>query len=255
MIDVCIVGAMGQMGRNITHAIEKDAGLRVVAGIDILITGPSSFPLYTSLEVMKESPQVVVDFTRADNLHNVLSYCLNKKLPALICSTAHTPEQKAAIMEAGKVIPLFFSYNNSLGVALMKALIATCARVLGKGFDIEILEKHHNHKIDAPSGTAEMLFDALNEARGGSLVPVYDRQSTTHTREPREVGMMSFRGGTLAGEHSVFFAGQDEVIEIRHSVTSREVFAAGTLRAIHFIAGQRPGLYNMDDVLGLLGKK
>ena len=170
--------------------------------------------------------------------------------PVLICSTAHTAEQKAAVIEASKCIPLFFSYNNSLGVALMKSLIKMCARVLGEGYDIEIIEKHHNRKIDAPSGTAEMLFNALNEVRDGSLVPVYDRQQALHKRESNEVGMMSFRGGTYAGEHSVYFAGQDEAIEIHHSVTSREVFATGTLRAIHYMATQQPGLYNMDDVLG-----
>jgi len=251
MIDVCIVGAMGQMGQTIARGIEKDSKLRVVAGIDVQTSGAFSFPVYTSLDAMKESPQIVVDSTRADNLKNVLSFCLNHNLPVLICSTAHTPEQKAAISEASKSIPIFFSYNNSLGIALSKALIATCARVLGEDFDIEILEKHHNNKIDAPSGTAEMLFDALNEARDGSLVPVYNRQGVLHKREPHEVGMMSIRGGTIAGEHSIFFAGRDETIEIRHSVTSREVFGTGTLRAIHFMADRKPGLYDMDDVLDL----
>ena len=250
MIDVCIVGAMGQMGQIIARCIEKDAELRVVAGVDIQTAGAFSYPVYTSLMDMKESPDVVVDFTRADNLPNVLGYCLKNKKPVLICSTAHTPEQKAAVMEACKSIPIFFSYNNSLGVALLKSLIKMCSRVLGEGYDIEIIEKHHNRKVDAPSGTAEMLFNALNEQRDGQLTPVYDRQSTLHRREPNEVGMLSFRGGTYAGEHSVFFAGQDESIEITHTVTSREVFATGTLRAIRYMANREPGMYNMDDVLG-----
>jgi 4-hydroxy-tetrahydrodipicolinate reductase len=251
MIDVCIVGAMGFMGRAIARAIEMDDGLRIVAGIDLQTTGTFAFPVYTSLEAMEQTPHVVVDFTRADNLDNVLSFCLRRQLPACICSTAHTPEQKAAVVEASDTIPIFFSYNNSLGVALLKSLISQCARVLGDAYDIEIVEKHHNRKIDAPSGTAEMLFGALNETRGGTLVPVYERHSELHKREKNEVGMLSFRGGTLAGEHSVFFAGEDELIEIRHNVTSREVFAAGTLRAIRFMAGKEPGLYNMNDVLGL----
>ncbi len=251
MIDVCIVGAMGQMGQAIARAVEKDESLRIVAGIDIQTTGAFSYPVYTSLDMMEESPHVVVDFTRADNLKNVLSFCLKNELPAVICSTGHSDEQKAAIEEAATAIPLFFSYNNSLGVALMKSLIATCAKVLGDGFDIEIIEKHHNRKIDAPSGTAVMLFNALNEVHGGKLVPIYNRQGESHRRQSSEVGMMSFRGGTIAGEHSVFFAGENETIEIRHNVTSREVFAVGTLRAMRFMADQAPGLYNMNDVLGL----
>lgn len=250
MIDVCIVGAMGQMGQMIARCIEKDAALRVVAGIDLQAAGTSSFPIYTGLSAMKESPDVVADFTRADNLPNVLGYCLEHGKPVLICSTAHSPDQKATIVQAAKSIPVFFSYNNSLGVALMKSLIKLCARTLGEDYDIEIIEKHHNRKVDAPSGTAEMLFSALNQARGGHLLPVYERQSALHRREPNEVGMLSFRGGTYAGEHSVFFAGKDETIELTHTVTSREVFATGTLRAIHFMATQTPGLYDMDNVLG-----
>lgn len=251
MIDVCIVGAMGQMGSTIARAVENEEALRVIAGIDIQTSGAFSYPVYASLEMMEESPHVVVDFSRADNTGIVLSYCLKNKVPAVICSTGHTDAQKAFIEEAAAKIPVFFSYNNSLGVALMKSLVQTCARVLGKGFDIEILEKHHNRKIDAPSGTAQMLFEALNEVRGGELVPIYNRQNERHRRLTNEVGMMSFRGGTIAGEHSVFFAGENETIEIGHVVSSREVFAVGTLRAIRFMASQKPGLYNMNDVLGL----
>ena len=255
MIDVCIVGAMGQMGQAIARAVEKDEQLRIVAGVDIQTSGAFSYPVYTSLEDVKESPAVVADFTRADNLENVLSFCVKNQCPALICSTGHTENQKAAIRKASQTIPVFFSYNNSLGVALMQSLIATCARVLGESFDIEIVEKHHNRKIDAPSGTALTLFEALNETRGGNLVPIYNRQRESHRRQPNEVGIMSFRGGTLAGEHSVFFAGENETIEIRHNVTSRDVFAVGTLRAMRFMAHQPPGLYNMNDVLGLSAKE
>ena len=225
--------------------------MRVVAGIDIQTTGAAPYPIYNSLDDMVETPQVVADFSRAASMQNVLDYCLHRGIPAMICSTGHDQAQKDAIVKASESIPVYFSYNNSLGVALMKSLIAIAARVLGEAFDIEIIEKHHNRKADAPSGTAVMLLDALNRTRGGSLEPVYDRHAQSARRRPEEVGMLSFRGGTLAGEHSVFFAGKDELLEIRHSVSSREVFAAGTLRAMRFMARQKPGLYGMDDVLGL----
>lgn len=251
MLHLIICGALGQMGRAIAQAVEADPECKVVAGVDVRSDASLPYPVYAGFDEVKESADAVVDFSRADNLPNVLDYARAHRLPVLICATAHTPQQRAEVAEAAKQIPVFFSYNNSLGIALMRALVAQAAQVLGAQYDIEIYEKHHRKKIDAPSGTAVMLFDALNQARGGELTPVYDRQSVLHARGDNEVGMMSFRGGTVVGEHSVFFAGPAEVIEVKHTAYSRDVFATGTLRAAHFLVGQAPGLYNMDDVLSL----
>lgn len=250
MIHVLISGALGSMGRQLAQAIEGDPDFAVVAGVDIHADSTLPYPVYQGFGGVKEDPDVVIDFSRADALEGVLEYACEKKVPVVVCTTGHTPSQKASIAEAALSVPVFYSFNTSLGIALTRALVRQAAQTLGDGYDIEIVETHHDHKLDAPSGTAVMLFDALNQARGGELVPVYDRQSRRQARASQEVGISSVRGGTMVGEHSVFFFGPDEVIEIRHQAFSRQVFATGALRSARYLVGKLPGLYDMDDVIG-----
>lgn len=250
MIHVLISGALGSMGRQIAQAIEADPDFTVIAGVDVHADDTLPYPVYQGFGGVKENPDIIIDFSRADALEGVLEFAMEKKLPTVICTTGHTPSQKASISKAALSIPIFYSFNTSLGIALTRALVRQAAQTLGDGFDIEIVETHHNHKVDAPSGTAVMLFDSLNEARGGDLVPVYDRQSRREARNSHEVGISSVRGGTMVGEHSVFFFGPDEVIEIRHQAFSRQVFATGALRSAKYLVGKLPGLYDMDDVIG-----
>lgn len=250
MIHVLISGALGSMGRQLAQAIENDPDFAVVAGVDIHPDSTLPYPVYQGFGGVREDPDVVIDFSRADALEGVLAYACEKKVPVVVCTTGHTPSQKASIAEAALSVPVFYSFNTSLGIALTRALVRQAAQTLGDGYDIEIVETHHDHKLDAPSGTAVMLFDALNQVHGGELVPVYDRQSRRQAREAREVGISSVRGGTMVGEHSVFFFGPDEVIEIRHQAFSRQVFATGALRSARYLVGKLPGLYDMDDVIG-----
>lgn len=250
MIHVLISGALGSMGRQVAQAIEADPDFTVIAGVDVHADDTLPYPIYQGFGGVKENPDIIIDFSRADALEGVLEFATEKKLPTVICTTGHTPSQKASISQAALSIPIFYSFNTSLGIALTRALVRQAAQTLGDGFDIEIVETHHNRKVDAPSGTAVMLFDSLNEARGGDLVPVYDRQSRREARGSHEVGMSSVRGGTMVGEHSVFFFGPDEVIEIRHQAFSRQVFATGALRSAKYLVGKLPGLYDMDGVIG-----
>ncbi len=250
MIHVLISGALGSMGRQLAQTIEAHPDFMVVAGVDLRASQELSYPVYASFAHVQQTADVLIDFSRPEALPPVLAYARKKALPTVICTTGHTPPQKTAIQETALSVPLFYSYNTSLGVALRRALVRLCAQTLGEGFDIEILETHHNHKVDAPSGTALMLFDAMNQTRGGQLTPVYDRQSVRHPRSPQEVGLSSVRGGTMVGEHSVFFFGPDEVIEVRHQAFSRQVFATGALKSAQFLVGKLPGLYDMDDVIG-----
>lgn len=250
MIHVLISGALGSMGRQIASAIESDPDFSVVAGVDIHSDDTFPYPVYQGFGGVKENPDVIIDFSRADALDGVLEFAMEKKIATVICTTGHTPSQKAQISKAALSIPIFYSFNTSLGIALTRALVRQAAQTLGEGFDMEIVETHHNHKLDAPSGTAVMLFDALNQARGGDLVPVYDRESRRQARDSHEVGISSVRGGTMVGEHSVFFFGPDEVIEIRHQAFSRQVFATGALRSAKYLVDKLPGLYDMDDVIG-----
>ncbi|MBQ9989007.1 MAG: 4-hydroxy-tetrahydrodipicolinate reductase [Clostridia bacterium] len=251
MIKVCIVGALGKMGRSLADAIANSDGLTVLAGIDIKDSDELAYPVFSSFDALPEQPDVVIDFSRPESLDKILAYCQDNAVPMLICTTGHSAEQKALIAQAAERTAVFFTSNTSLGVALMRALITTASKILGESYDIEIFEKHHNRKVDAPSGTAMTLFETLNEARGGSLVPVYDRQSLHRPRTSNEVGMMSYRGGTVTGEHSVYFVGVDEEIEIKHVTTSNGVFVTGALRAIRFMAGKPAGTYDMAQVLAL----
>ena len=251
MTELILSGCCGRMGHTIARLAEEQEDLRIVAGVDQQEGASLPFPVYQSLSNCPYEADVLVDFSHPDALASLLPCALEKGLPAVLCVTGYSAEQLAKINEASAHIPVFFSANMSLGINLLAALAKQAAAVLGEEFDIEIIEKHHNQKLDAPSGTALLLADQINETFSGEKSYVYDRHNVRRRREKRELGIHSLRGGTITGEHEVVFAGHDEVITLSHSARSREVFATGALNAARFLSGQPAGLYDMGDLLKL----
>jgi len=249
MTKVILCGANGRMGRVIAEIIEDRADMVIVAGVDKQ-PDQAIFPVYPHIGQVEEEADCVIDFSHPSLLEELLEYAVEKNLSVVLCATGYSEEQLARVETASKQIPVFRSANMSLGVNLLIDLAKKAANVLGSDFDIEIVEKHHNQKIDAPSGTAYMIADAINEERDNRHHCVYDRQSRREKRDPSEIGIHAVRGGTIVGEHEVIFAGRDESISIRHAITSREVFAVGAVNAAGFLAGKPAGLYQMKDLIG-----
>lgn len=249
MTKIAITGACGRMGRVISTLVNDRVDTIVSAGIDKLAEKYSSFDVVKSVFDLPEKPDVLIDFSHPSALPDLLSYCKMNSVPLVIGTTGYTDEEKQQITAASAQIPVFFTFNMSLGINLLAELAKKAAQVLGGQFDIEIVEKHHNRKKDAPSGTAIMLAEAINGELGDKYRPVYDRHSVLRAREKDEIGMHSIRGGTIVGEHEVIFAGHDEIITLSHSALSREVFAVGAVNAAVFIAGKPAGLYAMGDLV------
>lgn len=250
MLHIVLTGCNGRMGKALSALAADAEGLVIAAGVDVVKIPSGSFPVYETPAKYTGPADVVVDFSHISALPTLLKYCKKRKLPLVLATTGQNDEQKTQIIEASKEIPVFLSANMSVGVALMKDLVRRAAQVLN-GYDIEVIEKHHNQKLDAPSGTALLLADAAAEGAGGKRF-VYDRHAVRRKRDPGEIGISSVRGGTIIGEHEVLFAGYNEVITIAHSAQSRELFAAGALRAARFMAGKPAGLYTMDDLVASL---
>lgn len=238
------------MGRAVTEAAAA-AGHRIVAGIDRCTDGSFPFPVYPTAEAATEKADVLIDFSHPSALHGVLAAATDRQLPAVIATTGLDDAQIAAIRETAKKIPVFFSSNMSVGVAVLAALTKKAAAVLGGDFDIELVEMHHNRKLDAPSGTALMLADAARQGLAHPVEYVYDRHDRRQKRAPEEIGISSVRGGNIIGEHQVIFAGGDEVLTLTHRAQSRSIFAAGALRAAAFLMEQPAGLYTMDALVQL----
>lgn len=252
MINVLLCGASGKMGRVVADCIKNRNDLTVTAGIDIVTAQYSSFEIYQTINFFAaqgKKADVVIDFSHPSLLDGLLKYAISSNIPVVIASTGYSEEQVAAIKEASKQIPVFFTFNMSIGVNLLVDLARRAASVLGDQFDIEIIERHHNQKIDAPSGTAIMLANAINEERDNSYIYEYDRHSKRQKRAHNEIGIHAVRGGTIVGEHEVLFAGRDECISLSHSATSKEVFAVGAVNAAAFMSGKPAGLYSMADLL------
>ena len=245
MTNIAICGANGKMGKNIYNCIKDRDDCTVVAGVDIFTQKYADFPIVESPDKLPVKPDVIIDFSNPALLHDLLAYCLSTGTPLVIGSTGYSDEQIAQIKSAAQQIPVFFTFNMSLGVNLLVNLAKKAAEVLGDRFDVEIVEKHHNQKIDAPSGTAIMLANAVNEAFDNTKQYVYDRHSRRQKRDKNEIGMHSIRGGTIVGEHDVIFAGNDEVITLSHSAASKSVFAEGSVKAALFIKDKPAGLYDM----------
>ena len=249
MINIILVGAHGKMGQVISRITEEDLNANIVCGIDINTEKKNSFPVYSSFDDVKEQCDVIIDFSHPSSLSSTLQYAINNKKAIVIATTGLSDEQILSIKAASQTIPVFFSANMSLGVNLIIQLAKKATALLEDNFDIEIIEKHHNLKIDAPSGTALAIADAINETSAHSNEYVYDRHSMRKKRSKREIGIHSVRGGTIVGEHDVIFAGRDEVITLSHSAGSKQVFAAGSVKAAKFIVGKNPGMYDMNDVI------
>ena len=239
-------GALGRMGRAVA-ALAADRGHEIVAGVDIAV-GTAAFPVCTDWADLPVA-DAVIDFSNPSALEAELAYVTAHNLPLVLCTTGLSAEQIAAVNKAAETVPVFFSSNMSLGVAVLSALTKKAAAVLGDTFDIEIVEMHHNQKLDAPSGTALMLADAAKAGLSYEPVYTYDRHTRRQKRDKKEIGIASLRGGTVVGEHSVYFAGEQEVITLSHSAGSRSVFASGALAAANFIVGKPAGMYSMEDIL------
>lgn len=245
MTNIVICGANGKMGKTIYSCIQERDDCKVVAGIDIYTEQYADFPIVDAPDKLPVKADVVIDFSNPASLNALLDYCLSTGTPVVLASTGYNDEQINQIKNAAQQIPVFFTFNMSLGINLLVQLAKKAASVLGGQFDIEIVEKHHNQKLDAPSGTAIMLANAINETLDNSKHYVYDRHSRRQKREKSEIGMHAIRGGTIVGEHDIIFAGHDEVITLSHSATSKTVFAEGSINAAVFLKNQSAGLYDM----------
>ena len=248
MIKVILSGCCGHMGKVITELVKEQNEITIVAGVD-LCKQSLSYPVYEKFGQIQESADVIIDFSHPNCLDSLLAFATEKKIPAVICTTGLNCCQVDSIREAAKTVPMFFSGNMSLGINLLAALVKKAAQVLGDKADIEIIEAHHNLKIDAPSGTANMLLDAAIEGLDQEMIPEYDRHSRRQKRPKNEIGMHSIRGGTIVGEHQVIFAGKDEIVTLSHSARSKEVFAVGAVKAAAFVVGKEPKLYDMTDLV------
>lgn len=249
MTKILLSGANGNMGQAVVRAVAKNDRVEVVAGYDINTESRNDFPVYNNLDGIQESPEVIIDFSHPSLLDGLLNYAIEKKIAAVICTTGLSKEQIARIEKTAQIIPVFFSANMSLGVNLLIDLVCRASKILEDNFDIEIVEKHHNQKLDAPSGTALAIADAIADTVSYHPEYTYDRHSVRKKRGKQEIGIHAVRGGTIVGEHSVIFAGTDEVIEINHAAHSKEVFAVGAVRAAEFMRNIAPGLYSMKDLI------
>lgn len=248
MINVLINGCNGRMGQVLVNEIDRFPELLLSSGFDIYDEGKNTFPVYSKIEDIKEKPDVIVDFSIPISTFNILNYAVKNKVPIVIATTGFSKEQLEEIRVSSTLIPIFQSSNMSFDINLMKRIVSEVAKKL-KGTDIEIVETHHNRKVDAPSGTAILLADAINEAMDEKLEYNFNRHDLHEKRNPREIGFSSIRGGNIVGEHSVQFYGEHETFEIKHTSYSRNVFAEGALKAAIFIAKQKPGYYGMDDLV------
>lgn len=250
MTKVIISGCNGRMGHTVAGICESKKDIEIVAGFDVTENSKESFPVYTNPMDFKGEADVIIDFSNPSALETLLGFCTERKVPCVFCTTGYSGEQLVRISNLSETVPAFRSGNMSLGINLLTALVKKAAAVLGDDFDIEIVEKHHKMKVDAPSGTALMLADAAASALPHESEYVYDRHSVRQQRGHNEIGISSVRGGSIVGEHEVIFAGQDEVIELKHSAYSRSVFANGAVAAAAFLAEvKEPGMYDMNDVL------
>ena len=255
MIKVLLNGCLGAMGLVISELVEKTDDIEIVAGIDRKckeadFTPKYTYAVYESPSDVKEEADVCIDFSSALAVDGILDYCTKKKLPLVLCTTGLSNEQLENVKKSSETIAILRSANMSIGVNLLLKLAAQATKALeDKGFDIEIVEKHHNRKLDAPSGTALALADAVNEAAEGSYDYIFSRSERREKRPVTEIGIASVRGGSIVGEHDVIFAGEDEVITLSHSAYSRSIFAKGAVEAAKFLYNKKAGIYSMFDVL------
>lgn len=250
-MNIILSGCNGRMGKTISLMCEKNPAIKIIAGIDIS-NAEKAYKVYTDInEANSVEADALLDFSHPSALPGLLDFCKAKNIPIVLCTTGYSPKDEELIRDISQYIPVFKSGNMSLGINLMYDLIQRAALVL-KDYDIEIIEKHHNKKLDAPSGTANMLLEAVCGVKN-DIYPVYDRHSIRKARDPNEIGIHSIRGGNIIGEHDVMFAGENEIIQITHTASSRDVFASGAIRALEYIVTVKVnGMYDMHDLIGSL---
>ena len=251
MVKIIMHGCNGHMGQVISDIVEKHPDAEIVAGIDIADQGKNSYPVFTDIDACQTEADAIIDFSSAKATDKLLEYSAARQIPVVLCSTGLSEEQLAKVEETSRKVAVLKSANMSLGINTLLKLVQDAARVLAAaGFDMEIVEKHHRLKVDAPSGTALALADSLNEAMDNKYHYVYDRSQKREKRDDKEIGISAVLGGTIVGEHEVIFAGQDEVIEFKHTAYSKAIFGKGAVEAAKFIAGKPAGRYDMSDVIG-----
>ena len=251
MVKIIMHGCNGHMGQVISDIVEKDPDAEIVAGIDIADQGKNSYPVFTDIDACQVEADAIIDFSSAKATDKLLEYSAARQIPVVLCSTGLSQEQLAKVEETSRKVAVLKSANMSLGINTLLKLVQDAAKVLAAaGFDMEIVEKHHRLKLDAPSGTALALADSINEAMDNQYHYVYDRSQKREKRDDKEIGISAVRGGTIVGEHEVIFAGQDEVIEFKHTAYSKAIFGKGAVEAAKFLAGKPAGRYDMSDVIG-----
>ena len=251
MVKIIMHGCNGHMGQVISGIVEKDPDAEIVAGIDIADQGKNSYPVFTDIDACQVEADAIIDFSSAKATDKLLEYSAARQIPVVLCSTGLSEEQLAKVEETSKKVAVLKSANMSLGINTLLKLVQDAAKVLATaGFDMEIVEKHHRLKVDAQSRTALALADSINEAMDNKYHYVYDRSQKREKRDDKEIGISAVRGGTIVGEHEIIFAGQDEVIEFKHTAYSKAIFGKGAVEAAKFLAGKPAGRYDMSDVIG-----
>ena len=250
MVNVIMHGCNGHMGRVVTELIEKDENVQIVAGIDAYTGVQNEYPVFPSIKECTVKADVIIDFAVAQAVDGLLEYAVETGTPVVLCTTGLSAEQLEKVNQASKKVAILKSANMSLGINMLMKLLQDATKILAPaGFDVEIVERHHNKKVDAPSGTALALADSIKEVLGDDYYYKYDRSQERVKRDPKEIGISAVRGGTIVGVHDVIFAGEDEVIEFTHTAYSKSVFAKGAIEAAKFLAGKSAGMYDMSDVI------
>ncbi len=251
MVNVIMHGCNGHMGRVITDLVSKDSEIQIVAGVDVFTGVANDYPVFSSIFDCNVEADAIIDFSSTAAIDDLLAFAEQTQTPVVLCTTGLSAEQLEKVQKTGKSVAVLKSANMSLGINTLMKLLQMAAEILAdRGFDIEIVEKHHNQKVDAPSGTALALADCINQVLNNEYDYTYDRSTVREKRKQKEIGISAVRGGTIVGDHDVIFAGTDEVIEIKHRAYSKAVFAKGAIDAAKFLKGKPAGLYNMADVIG-----
>lgn len=249
MTKIILSGCNGKMGRVITRLVSQDKDCEIVCGLDINTSVANEYPVVASLENFNGKADVIIDFSNPENTDKLIKYCKDTGTGLVMATTGLSDAQLSSLDDLSEYVPVFRSANMSLGVNLIISLVRKAAAALEGDFDIEIIEKHHNQKIDAPSGTALMIADEISDELRDKPEYVYDRHSVRKKRSENEIGIHAVRGGTIVGEHEVIFAGNDEIISVKHTAMSKEIFAVGSIRAAKFISGKKSGMYSMKNMM------
>lgn len=250
MIKVLMHGCNGKMGQMISGLIQEEEQLEIAAGVDAFTGLANTYPVFETIGVCNVPVDVVIDFSNAGAVDELLDFCMEKQVPVVLCTTGLSKEQLMKVEKVSQKVAVLKSANMSMGINLLLKMLKDAAKVLAPaGYDIELVERHHNQKVDAPSGTALALADSINEALDNECTYVYDRSQVRQKRDKKEIGISAVRGGTIVGDHEVIFAGTDEIIEFRHTAYSRSVFGKGAVEAAKFLADKPAGMYDMSDVI------